>query len=238
MPFDPSFPATDALLISSEFRAQFTGLFDLIQAVPVTSNYVVDEVITGSAGGNASVGVTFVSPTVHFTFTIPRGADGGTGPEGAPFTNFVVDGVFTLNPGESATVGAIFDGTAVRMTFAIPRGAVGDTGAVGPAFTSFVADPVTTLPAGSDATVGATFDGTSVHLAFGIPRGADGGVGPAGEVTTAQLNTAVSDAIAGTAQNPTGVADLGLTISDPPTQAEMQTVSNKVDELLGVLRRM
>jgi hypothetical protein len=35
MPFDPAFPATDAYLISSEFRAQLTGLFDLIQSIPV-----------------------------------------------------------------------------------------------------------------------------------------------------------------------------------------------------------
>lgn len=32
------------------------------------------------------------------------------------------------------------------------------------------------------------------------------------------------------------VADLGLTISNPPTQAEVQAVSDKVDALLAVMR--
>ena len=37
MPFDPAFPATDALLVSAEFRAQFNALNDLIttQAVQI-----------------------------------------------------------------------------------------------------------------------------------------------------------------------------------------------------------
>jgi hypothetical protein len=34
----------------------------------------------------------------------------------------------------------------------------------------------------------------------------------------------------------TGVADLNQTISDPPTQAEVQAISDKVDELLAALR--
>jgi len=32
------------------------------------------------------------------------------------------------------------------------------------------------------------------------------------------------------------VADLSLTVSNPPTQAEVQAIANKVDELLGALR--
>ena len=32
------------------------------------------------------------------------------------------------------------------------------------------------------------------------------------------------------------VADLSQTISDPPTQAEVQAISDKIDELLGKLR--
>ena len=32
------------------------------------------------------------------------------------------------------------------------------------------------------------------------------------------------------------VADLNQTISDPPTQAEVQAISDKIDELLGKLR--
>lgn len=49
----------------------------------------------------------------------------------------------------------------------------------------------------------------------------DGPVGEAGDEVVAQ----------GTA-----VADLDQTISDPPTQAEVQALSDKVDELLAALR--
>lgn len=34
----------------------------------------------------------------------------------------------------------------------------------------------------------------------------------------------------------TAVANLNLTISNPPTQAQVQAISNKVDQLLAVLR--
>ena len=49
----------------------------------------------------------------------------------------------------------------------------------------------------------------------------------------AQLNAA----IAGTAQNIPGVAALGITISDPPQQAEVQATADKVDEMINGLRR-
>jgi hypothetical protein len=44
---------------------------------------------------------------------------------------------------------------------------------------------------------------------------------------------AAADAIDAAA---TAVADLNQTISDPPTQAEVQAISDKVDELLAALR--
>ena len=49
----------------------------------------------------------------------------------------------------------------------------------------------------------------------------------------AQLNSAIS----GTSSNSNGVATLELVVSDPPTQAEMQQVVNKLDELITALRR-
>ena len=88
-----------------------------------------------------------------------------------------------------------------------------------------------------------SFDGTQVHFSFGIPRGDVGprgeqGIqGPPGEVTLAQLNSAIGSAIIGTSSNSNGVATLGLVVSDPPTQAEMQQVVNKLDELITALRR-
>ena len=63
--------------------------------------------------------------------------------------------------------------------------------------------------------------------------GPEGPQGQAGEVTLQQL----SDAIANTSANSDGVSTLDLFPSDPPTQAEMQDVVNKINELIEVLRR-
>ncbi len=71
------------------------------------------------------------------------------------------------------------------------------------------------------------------------PAGSDGGQGPPGndgnpgEVTNATL----AWAIVGTARNPATAAPLGLTVSDPPTAAELQQVVNKIDELIAALFR-
>lgn len=47
----------------------------------------------------------------------------------------------------------------------------------------------------------------------------------------------IADAIdAGSNAQAAAVADLGQTISDPPTQAEVQAISDKVDELLAAMR--
>ena len=73
-------------------------------------------------------------------------------------------------------------------------------------------------------------------------NGADGGQGPQGpqgpqgnpgEVSAADLTTALGS----TSANSNSVATLGLTVSDPPTQSEMQTIANKLDELIAALRR-
>jgi len=92
---------------------------------------------------------------------------------------------------------------------------------------------VTTLNPGEEATVTVSFDGSNVPFAYGIPRGADGADGPPGEVTQAVLDAA----IAGTAQNPSGIAPLALTISDPPTQGEVQAIMDAYNALLAALQR-
>ena len=91
-------------------------------------------------------------------------------------------------------------------------------------------DGVTTLGPGDPATVSVNFIPDTVHFSFGIPRGADG---PPGEVTAQQLALA----IAGTSSNSNTVGTLGIVVSDPPTQAEVQAVANKLDELILTLRR-
>ncbi len=100
---------------------------------------------------------------------------------------------------------------------------------------------MTTVNPGEPATVVVSFGGTDVHFQFGIPRGTDGIPGPPGtpgvpgEVTTGRLNTA----IATTSANSNAVADLSaFTVSDPPTQSEVQQVVAKLNELISALRRV
>jgi len=64
-------------------------------------------------------------------------------------------------------------------------------------------------------------------------QGSQGEQGPPGEVSAQQL----SDAIAGTASNVNAVELMNLTVSDPPTQSEMQTIASKLDELINALKR-
>lgn len=52
-------------------------------------------------------------------------------------------------------------------------------------------------------------------------------------MSNAQLSTAID----GTSHNSNAVTALGLIVSDPPTQSEMQTVVNKLDELIAARRR-
>ena len=39
------------------------------------------------------------------------------------------------------------------------------------------------------------------------------------------------------AVNPTAVEGMGMVVSDPPTQEQVRAISNKLDELLAVLKR-
>ena len=153
-----------------------------------------------------------IGATLHFTFGLPRGADGGqgpagsngtngndgspgaTGPQGPPFANAVVDWVTTLNPGDNATVSVFFDGSNVRFQFGIPRGSNGTNG----------------------------------------NDGAPGAQGPPGEVTSAQLTAAIN----GTSMNSNGVSTLDTVPNDPPTFADYEALRAKMNELIGALRRV
>jgi hypothetical protein len=251
MPYDPNLPQAGTEIDAVQMRAQLTGLKDLIDAVPQITGAVVDAVNSTDPGTPAVVTVSVSGSVLHFAFDIPQGSEGipgqpgstgssgSTGPEGPPFTNFVVDGVTTLDPGEPATVTANFNGSAVQLSFGIPRGSEGSEGAPGPPFASAVVDGVTTLDPNEPASVDSTFDGTTVHFTFGIPRGADGNQGAEGsqgqpgEVTLQQL----ADEIANTSNNVNHVTPLGLAVSDPPTQAEVQQLADKLDELINALWR-
>ncbi len=231
--FDPTLPANGSPNSSAQMRGQLTGLKDLIDALPSVTDAQVDGTTTLNPGDAASVNLSVIGSVLHFSFGIPKGTDGLSGP---PITSFIVDGVTTLNPGDAATVQTNFDGASVRFNFGIPRGS---DGVQGPPFSSAVVDGVNTLNPGDAAQVGTSFDGNTVHFTFGIPRGQNGndggsgGQGPPGEVTNADLGSAIS----GTSSNSNGVSVLNMTVSDPPTQGEMQAIASKLDELIAALRR-
>ncbi len=113
---------------------------------------------------------------------------------------------------------------------AVPAGPAGPQG---PAFADAAVTSVTTLDPGQPAVVGIDFDGSTVNFSFEIPRGQDGSDGANGEVSALELQ----DAIAGTSANSNGVDFLYLTVSDPPTMEEMQSIVDKVNELITALRR-
>ena len=51
------------------------------------------------------------------------------------------------------------------------------------------------------------------------------------------LNNAVLNMLTQSSNNSNVVSTLGIGVSDPPTQAEVQQIVNKLDELINVLRR-
>src|SRR5262245_41639332 len=82
MPFDPNFPPPNSPLNSGPFRNQFNGLKSLIDAVPGVTGVQVDAVNTLDPGNAASVQMSLIGTTLHFTFSIPRGGDGAPGGPG------------------------------------------------------------------------------------------------------------------------------------------------------------
>ena len=94
---------------------------------------------------------------------------------------------------------------------AVPAGPAGPAGPVGPVG-----------PAGGDGPPGAP--------------GAEGNGGPQGPMGEVSQQDLVNERM-NHAQNPTGVPDLSLTVSDPPTMAEVQAILTKLNELMGALRR-
>jgi hypothetical protein len=71
--------------------------------------------------------------------------------------------------------------------------------------------------------------------------GPQGPPGPPGEVTNSQLseamNQAVYQATVTSSNNTNGVAVLEIQIGNPPTQADVQAIMDKLNELISALRR-
>ena len=85
MPFDPNIPEHNAELTSALFRGQFTGLKDLIDALPTGAGItgaVVESVSTLPPGNAATATVSLVGGELRFTFALPEGATGPTGQQG------------------------------------------------------------------------------------------------------------------------------------------------------------
>jgi len=233
--FDPSKPADHSPNSSAEMRAQLTGLKELIDGVPGITDAVVDSVTTVGPGQPAAVTLSIIGTVLHLSVALPEGQPGQQG-----------------LPGEPGGSGA--EGAAALVAVTVPG-----THAVGTGFVSFgfaatpvnlgwlagtrlraaaIADPAnwmegsivalgpTEVTLSVDATGGAgSFTGWNLSLA--------GAQGAPGEVT----NAALAAAIAGTSNNTNGVALLNLTVSDPPTQAEIQAIANKIDQMLLAQRR-
>ena len=157
-----------------------------------------------------------------------------------------VDAVTTLSPGQPAEASVAVEGNELHFSFGVPQGydgqqgQQGNDGPQGPPFAQAVVDGVTTLTPGEPATVGVMFDGTYVHFSFGIPMGypgQEGPTGPPGEVTTAELNAAITDVVAGSSANSNAVDPIPFSASPEYDQAQFQAMIDKVNELIAALRR-
>jgi hypothetical protein len=109
--------------------------------------------------------------------------------------------------------------TLIAAVPAGPPGPQGPTGAEGPQG-----------PMGIDGPAGPTG-----------PEGPGGPQGPPGEVTYSDMNTAISGAIAQalqeTSANSNTISPLGIAISDPPTQGDVQNILSTLNDLIYALRR-
>ena len=100
-------------------------------------------------------------------------------------------------------------------------------------------DGVTTVAPGESAAVTVSVVGDTLHFTFAIPQGfpgsdgQEGPPGPPGEVSFSDL----SDAIAGTSANSDSVAFLSLSADPDYNSSQLQAILDKLDELIGVLRR-
>ena len=115
---------------------------------------------------------------------------------------------------------------------AIPAGPSGPPGPVGPAFSNIQIGTVTTATPGTPASASVSVFGNNVELSFTIPAGE-----PGSGVSSTDVSNAIAAEISSTARNPNMVSMLGISISNPPTQAELQAVVDKVNELIGSLIR-
>lgn len=114
-----------------------------------------------------------------------------------------------------------------------PPGPEGPQGPEGPIISVIQIGSVATVDPSTPASVSVSTNGNSVELSFSIPKGETGSAG----VSSTDVTNAIANEITGTARNPNTVGMLSISISNPPTQAELQAVMDKVNELIGALLR-
>ncbi len=259
--FDPARPHDGSTIEADELRDQFNSLKGLVDAVPAGPPGA-----DGSPGTNGADGrgiaevydsgdgramVRMSDGTLYGPFIVAsgpagpqgeRGADsttpgpeGATGPEGRHVTN-------VRDNGDGRAIVDMSDGSSFGPFWVAsgPQGDRGSDGGQGPAGNDG-RSIVNVRDSGDGRAIVDMSDGGSYgpFSVAGGPagppgnEGAQGQQGPPGEVTSQQL----SDAILGTSTSTNAVQLLGLTVSDPPTQSELQAVANKMDELINAMRR-
>ena len=165
-----------------------------------------------------------------------------------------VDSTTTLPAGSPAVAGVSVVGDTLHFTFQLPQGmdgtngsngsdgamgpqgSPGSDGAIGPQGPQGPqgdpgGPPGPQGPPGNDG-----MQGPQGNEGTQGPQGNEGNQGPQGppgEVTQAALDAA----IASTSANTNAVSTLGMVVTNPPTQSEVQTLADKVDELIVALRR-
>ena len=256
--FDPLNPQNGQNADADFLRSQFNSLKGLIDAVPAGQNGADGAPgPQGPAGadgrsvsnvaddGTGRAVIQMSDGSSYGPFTIatgptgmqgPQGEQGATGPQGytgcdgsqgpqGPQGNNGNDGRYVSNISDDGSGRAVIQmsdgGTYGPFTVAAgPKGMQGNQGDQG--------------PQGNNGNDGA--QGPQGPQGYNGSDGAPGPQGPQGnpgEVSNADLTTALG----GTSSNTNSIATLGLTVSDPPTQSELQAVVNKLDELIAALRR-
>ena len=151
MPFDPNLPVEHTVNSAAQMRGQLNGLKELIDALPGVTSAQVDSVNTQPAGSPAGVSLSLSGGVLHFSFSIPQGADGTNGAPGSVINGAQVDSVSSVNPVDPASASAIYDGSIVHFSFGIPRGFDGAPGAPGEVTNAALAAEIAGVVAGSSA---------------------------------------------------------------------------------------
>jgi hypothetical protein len=236
MPYDASLPVNGSKVKAAELRAQFAGLKELIDGIPGITAAMVDSVITLNPGEPATVTLSITGTVLHMSLAFPEGQPGQQGIPGGAGADGAAALVAVAVPGTNAVgtgfVSFGFAATPVNLGW-LPGARLRAAAVTDPANWmegSIVSLGPTEVTLSVDATGGAgSFTGWNLSLA--------GAQGAPGEVSNAAMASAVASVIAGTSNNTNGVALLNLTVSDPPAQAEMQAIANKIDELILAQRR-